>query len=212
MSRFMPPISTDGHRSSDARGVIASQPRDQGARWPGCCSGPCRTSADLLPEAHDPSHAATASGATGSAHMPQRLSHPRIRPRVLASYTQKRAEVTLADIGFVQQRELFERRRNGWARRRPWSTPPISWPIPPARSSACATRSASLSRAAMLRWPPGRRATDGVWAPAWYQSVEKSTGFEAAPKERDAAELPPHLRALAEQAWPHYAALEVHRL
>jgi hypothetical protein len=28
---------------------------------------------------------------------------------VLASYTQKRADVTLADIGFMQQRELFER-------------------------------------------------------------------------------------------------------
>jgi hypothetical protein len=63
----------------------------------------------------------------------------------------------------------------------------------------------------MLRWPPGRRATDGVWAPAWYQAVEKSTGFEA-PKHRVATDLPPHLKALADQARPHYDALAVHRL
>ena len=29
----------------------------------------------------------------------------------------------------------------------------------------------------MLAWPPGRRASDGVWAPYWYGAVEQSTGF-----------------------------------
>jgi hypothetical protein len=30
----------------------------------------------------------------------------------------------------------------------------------------------------MLSWPPGRRDTDGVWGPYWYDAVWKSTGFE----------------------------------
>ena len=30
---------------------------------------------------------------------------------------------------------------------------------------------------AMLSWPTGRRATDGIWAKHWYTSVEKTTGF-----------------------------------
>jgi len=30
---------------------------------------------------------------------------------------------------------------------------------------------------AMLAWPPGPRPEDGVWAPHWYASVNKSTGF-----------------------------------
>ncbi|MFT5423950.1 MAG: hypothetical protein ACI89L_001742 [Phycisphaerales bacterium] len=30
---------------------------------------------------------------------------------------------------------------------------------------------------AMLTWPPGPRPEDGVWAPHWYASVERSTGF-----------------------------------
>ena len=30
---------------------------------------------------------------------------------------------------------------------------------------------------AMLEWPAGKRASDGVWAPHWYRAVESSTGF-----------------------------------
>ena len=41
---------------------------------------------------------------------------------------------------------------------------------------------------AMLRWPPGRRDTDGVWAPHWYAAVERSTGF--APYDPTPAEVP----------------------
>lgn len=31
---------------------------------------------------------------------------------------------------------------------------------------------------AMLRWEPGPRSEDGPWAPYWYESVVRSTGFE----------------------------------
>ncbi len=31
---------------------------------------------------------------------------------------------------------------------------------------------------AMLEWTPGSRVIDGVWAPHWYQSVHKSSGFK----------------------------------
>lgn len=30
----------------------------------------------------------------------------------------------------------------------------------------------------MLHWPAGPRASDGVWAPHWYDAVRRSTGFE----------------------------------
>ena len=32
---------------------------------------------------------------------------------------------------------------------------------------------------AMLAWPAGKRKSDGVWAPHWYQAVESSKGFRA---------------------------------
>ena len=31
---------------------------------------------------------------------------------------------------------------------------------------------------AMLRWEPGLRPTDGIWAEHWYAEVARSTGFE----------------------------------
>ena len=31
---------------------------------------------------------------------------------------------------------------------------------------------------AMLSWPPGLRATDGVWASHWYGEVARSTSFQ----------------------------------
>jgi len=59
---------------------------------------------------------------------------------------------------------------------------------------------------AMLDWPPGRRASDGVWAPAWYDQVEKSTGFKAQ-AEKPAPVLPDALRRIADAAMPGYDAL-----
>jgi hypothetical protein len=62
----------------------------------------------------------------------------------------------------------------------------------------------------MLHWAPGRRGTDGAWASHWYNAVERSTGF--GPPERDAVELPPDARRLAERCRPYYERLAAHRL
>ncbi|HEY1315389.1 MAG TPA: hypothetical protein VGE92_16015 [Steroidobacteraceae bacterium] len=130
---------------------------------------------------------------------------------VLASYVLKRESATLADIGFVQQRALFEAEADRLGR-----APPVA-----DAADILAAPAQTLTRLcealgipftpAMLHWPSGRRATDGVWAPAWYQAVEKSTGFEP-PRSKTARELPTQLRKLAEQAQPHYDALARHRL
>lgn len=130
---------------------------------------------------------------------------------VLASYAAKRSEVTLADLGFVQQHELFDdvAERSG-------SAPPVvdaaDILADPERTLGrlCAALGIAFTQA-MLRWPAGLRTTDGIWAPAWYRSVERSTGFGAAPAARPPA-LPSDLARLAEQAQPHYAALLRHRL
>ncbi len=63
---------------------------------------------------------------------------------------------------------------------------------------------------AMLRWPPGRRDTDGIWAPHWYSNVETSTGFE--PYRPRRAELPRRLEAVHAQCLEPYRFLHEHRL
>jgi hypothetical protein len=63
----------------------------------------------------------------------------------------------------------------------------------------------------MLSWPAGRRDSDGVWAPAWYEAVERSTGFEA-PDPKPAPALNDDLQRIADAARPHYEALAAYRL
>jgi len=130
---------------------------------------------------------------------------------VLASYSTKRADVTLPDIGFVQQRELFEQEAD-----RLGVPPPVVDAADilndPGRTLGLLCNALGVSYTpTMLHWAAGRRATDGVWAPAWYHAVESSTGFSA-PAPKRAAALAPHLESLADQAQPHYEALARYRL
>ena len=63
---------------------------------------------------------------------------------------------------------------------------------------------------AMLTWPPGPRATDGVWAKYWYDAVLKSTSFQ--PYQPKNEPVPPQLTGLLAQAEAIYRQLHEHRL
>ncbi len=58
---------------------------------------------------------------------------------------------------------------------------------------------------AMLEWPAGPKPYDGVWAPAWYAGVHKSTGF--APYQPTPRPIPDRLGPVLDQAVPLYARL-----
>jgi hypothetical protein len=62
----------------------------------------------------------------------------------------------------------------------------------------------------MLSWPPGPRASDGVWAPHWYAAVWASTGFE--PWRPRGIRLSAHDAAVAEACRPIYDALRARRV
>lgn len=124
---------------------------------------------------------------------------------VLASYTLRRANVVLEDIGFVQQRELFDQealRLGG---------PPtvidaadILGDPPGMLTALCGVLDIPYSER-MLAWPPGRREGDGVWGAVWYESVERSTGFARSPAQEKP--LTAELHAIAKMARPHYEYL-----
>jgi hypothetical protein len=130
---------------------------------------------------------------------------------VLASYTQKRGEVTLADIGFVQQRELFEREADRLGHPPPVveSTDILCDPKA-ALTALCISLDIPFSQR-MLAWPAGRQPTDGVWAPAWYDAVERSTGF-ALPQRTSVNSLRSVHQSVADAARPHYERLAAHKL
>lgn len=63
---------------------------------------------------------------------------------------------------------------------------------------------------AMLSWEAGPIPEDGVWAPYWYDSVHRSTGFS--PYRPKRAEVPDRLRPLLAQALPLYERLVAYSL
>ncbi len=130
--------------------------------------------------------------------------------QVLASYSAKRADVTLSDIGFVQQRELFEREADRLGHAPPVVEAEDILADPAARlRSLCDALGIPFSER-MLHWPAGPRATDGAWAPVWYDAVERSTGF--AKPRLNTVELSGRLRAIADAARPHYERLAAFKL
>ena len=131
---------------------------------------------------------------------------------VLLSYAAVRGAPSLTDIGVPQQMDLFEREadRLGHAPLVVEASDVVKNPRGMLRA-LCAAVGISFSES-MLSWPAGRRATDGVWAPAWYGAVERSTGFAPPRKGARPEDLPDDLRAIAERARPSYERLAAHRL
>jgi hypothetical protein len=130
------------------------------------------------------------------------IRHP---ARVLASYAAKRETVELADIGFVQQAELFDEAADLTG-----AAPPVVdadallCDAPRALAGLCATLDIEF-REEMLAWPAGPRETDGAWAAHWYDAVNRSTGFgpsSPAPRLAD-----PELVRIEQQALPFYERL-----
>ena len=74
--------------------------------------------------------------------------------------------------------------------------------------ASCAGGRVSVHRP-MLRWPPGPRDSDGVWAPHWYAAVERSTGFER--RDRDPVELHGAAAEVARACRPAYEHLHALR-
>ena len=131
---------------------------------------------------------------------------------VLASYALKRQNFTLEEIGLPAQVELFNR-----AADRLGHAPPVvegQDVLADPRGLLCALcRACGIGFSEnMLAWPRGKRASDGVWAPVWYEAVENSEGFAPPRREAGFEDLPDALNPLAEAARPLYEALSRHRL
>lgn len=129
---------------------------------------------------------------------------------VLLSYVKSRPNVTAEDIGLLQQLEIFEDvgRRSG-------TTPPVidagEFLRDPERQlrALCARLGVDFTPR-MLSWPAGARASDGVWAPYWYGTVLRSTGFEPY-RDRD-RRVPGAFRDVIDAVMPAYEALFAHRM
>jgi hypothetical protein len=128
---------------------------------------------------------------------------------VAASYVRSRADVVAQDLGAVQQATLFDYLDAAG------EAPPVidatDFLKAPERYLRWLCDWAGVAfTPAMLSWPAGPRASDGVWAPHWYAAVENSTGFNAwRPRN---VRLSGAALAAATQSWPHYQRLADRRV
>ena len=131
--------------------------------------------------------------------------------RVLASYTEKWDTVTLHDIGFVAQAELFNRIAQA-AGKAPVVVNSSDVTLAPAKTLQKLCDAIGITwTEKMLHWPAGIHANDGVWAKHWYNAVEKSTGFIPV-EEKPMPVLPAYLQKIADEARPHYENLLKHAI
>src|SRR5271157_1947317 len=131
---------------------------------------------------------------------------------VLASYARKRGDFTLEEIGLPAQAALFDRAADRLGRAPPVVESQDVLADPRGVLSALCAACGIPFDSAMLSWAPGRRATDGVWAPVWYEAVERSTKFAAPRREIAFDELPDALKPIAAAARPIYDRLAAHKL
>ncbi len=131
---------------------------------------------------------------------------------VLISYAKRRPDLTLEELGFIQQGELFDREAD-----RLGAAPPVidaadvlADPAGVLGALCCAV--GIVFDPAMLAWPAGPRDTDGAWAPVWYDGVNRSTGFQPPRQVAPLEALSPELRAIAEAATPIYERLAGYRM
>jgi hypothetical protein len=130
--------------------------------------------------------------------------------RMIASYLRKRESAAFESFGLDRQAEFFDREADRLGRAPPVIDANDVLSDPETLLSELCARLGIPWDAAMLSWPPGRRETDGPWAPHWYGAVEKSTGF--GPPETEPVELPEEARRLADRCRPYYERLAAHRI
>ncbi len=129
------------------------------------------------------------------------IRHP---ARVLASYHEKRQQVTLDDIGVEQQLDLYEEFGGIVIDSADIRADPKT-----ILTALCAALDLPFDPA-MLSWPAGGNEADGVWASHWYNAAHQSTGF--AGREGPLPDLSGALAELCEDALPAYAILRTQRL
>ncbi|HZL01185.1 MAG TPA: hypothetical protein VFC47_14950 [Caulobacteraceae bacterium] len=131
---------------------------------------------------------------------------------VLASYAARRDEVTLADLGFARQAEIFAAEADRIGRAPPVVEAGDVLADPRAALTGLCEAVGVGFQPAMLNWRAGPHPDDGVWGPAWYGAVRRSTRFGAPGPAVTIDDLPERLRPIAEAARPFYERLARYRL
>jgi len=132
--------------------------------------------------------------------------------RIIASYARVRPDFDIDELGFRQQKQLFDHECERLGVVPPVLDAALTLQNPRAVLGRLCQRLAIGFDERMLAWPAGPRASDGVWAPHWYASVWQSTGFDAPRADAPAAPLPARLEKMSEEATTFYESMRPHAI
>jgi len=129
---------------------------------------------------------------------------------VLMSYVKSRPTVSSEDIGVVQQLEIFRHVSELTGKEPPVIDAGEFLRAPERQLRLLCDLLGIPFTPRMLSWPPGPRASDGVWAPHWYAQVLRSTGFE--PYRPRQLQVPAQYEAILAAVLPSFEVLHERRL
>ena len=129
---------------------------------------------------------------------------------VILSYTKKYEIFSVYQLGLPQQFDLFTqlREKKGVVPIILDSTDILTNPESMLKK-LCRTLGISFTNK-MLKWPKGRRKSDGIWGKHWYNAVEQSTSFQSYQKKNE--NIPVEYAAIYEKSTEIYLQLYNHRL
>lgn len=129
--------------------------------------------------------------------------------QVIASYAAKRESVNAADLGYDLQAKVFERVKA--LDEKPLVIDSSLFLTNPRAQLELLCQHLGINfEEAMLNWPAGARASDGIWHRHWYDAVKKSTGFS--PQRSHYPALDAEQSTLADECMPYYLLLKEHAI
>ena len=134
------------------------------------------------------------------------LRHP---ARVIASFTREYERATAEDIGFARQAELYRYVLSLGQSPIVIDSEDIRRDPEGMLRGLCDALGLAWDPS-MLSWPAGPKPYDGVWAPVWYRSLHRSTGF--AGPEGPLPVLEGRAKALADESTQFFNELKHHAM
>jgi hypothetical protein len=129
---------------------------------------------------------------------------------VILSYTKKYAISSVYQLGLPQQFDLFTQlREKGEVAPIILDSTDILTNPESMLKKLCRTLGIPFTNK-MLKWPKGRRKSDGVWGKHWYNAVEQSTSFQAYQKKCE--KIPIEYTAIYEESIEFYLQLYNQRI
>ena len=127
------------------------------------------------------------------------IRHPR---EVIISYAKQAPINEIRDLGYIQQVDLFKKILS-LTGKTPFVLDSKDILINPEKhlKKMCKYFNINFSRK-MLKWPKGKRSTDGVWSHYWYKNVINSDSFF--PLNESKEEVPSNYKNLLNECLSYY--------